>query len=151
MNRDSFHSSGHRSCLLRQSEHKLNNPGLEPTILRSPQGAKWPSRSTLAYPDAIPWAYQHHCGIRWHRENSTVMSSPCPCVAGSVKKVAGLLPRGEWAVCTEGQERKALYKRPLYSGPLLPIPGDMLPSKSDFGNTSLPRLATEAVWYDSRC
>lgn len=24
----------------------------------------WPTRSTLAYPDAIHWAFQHHCGIR---------------------------------------------------------------------------------------
>lgn len=140
MNVDSFHSSGHQSYLLRQSEHKLKDPGLEPAAFRSPQGANWPSRSTLAYPDAIHWAYQHHCGKRWHQENSTVMSSPCPCpcVAGSIKKVAGLLPRGEWTVCTEWQEGKALCKRPFYSGPLLHIPRDMLPSKSYLGILDTP-------------
>lgn len=53
------------------------------------------------------------------------MNSPCPSVAGGVKKVkvAGLLPRREWAVCTEEQEGKALYKRSLCSGPLLPFQG----------------------------
>lgn len=53
------------------------------------------------------------------------MSSPCSSVAGTVKKVkvAELLPRGGWAVCTEEQEGKALYKRSLYSGLFLPFRG----------------------------
>lgn len=44
------------------------------------------------------------------------MSSPCPSVAGSVKKmkVAGLLPRGECGVCTGEQDEKALYRRSFY-------------------------------------
>lgn len=53
------------------------------------------------------------------------MSSPCPSVAGSVKKmkVAGLLPRGECGVCTGEQNEKALYRRSFYLAHLSPCMG----------------------------
>lgn len=78
------------------------------------------------------------------KRGTTVMSSPCPREAGSLKKekMAGLLPGGERAVCTEVQDEKALYKDHsiLASSPAA---RDTPPSGSSF-STGHPQLAAEA-------
>lgn len=52
------------------------------------------------------------------------------------EKMAGLLPGGERAVCTEEQDEKALYKGSFYSGPLLPLHGTHpLPAATSALNT----------------